>query len=154
MMFKTHIVFSLFLVLMYLSFYRVSALILFLAVFFIGVMSPDLDNPVSKMGRKFKLTSSAIKFVFGHRGIFHSLLFVGVIYLVLRSFVNGFVAFAFSFGYLTHLVGDALTLEGVNFLYPSKLGVRGFLRTGGAIEYAIFIFFLVIDVLRIKSMVF
>ena len=154
MMFKTHIVFSLFLVLMYLSFYHVSSLILFLAIFFIGVMSPDLDNPVSKIGRKFKLTSNAIKFVFGHRGIFHSLLFVAAIYLILRSFFSNFAAFAFSFGYLTHLVGDAFTLDGVNFLYPSKLGMRGFLRTGGSMEYAIFIFFLVVDVLRIKSMVF
>jgi len=152
-MYRTHFVFSLFLALMYLSFYHVSGLVLFFIAFFIGVAFPDIDSPVSKIGRKFNLTSRVVKFIFGHRGIFHSLLFVIVFYFILRGF-NGAFAFAFCFGYLTHLFGDALTLEGVNFLYPTKLGVKGFLRTGGAMESAVFIFLLVVDVLRIKAMVF
>lgn len=152
-MFKTHVVFSLFLALLYLSFYNVSDLVLFFIVFFIGVMAPDMDNPMSKIGRKFKLTSNLIKFIFGHRGIFHSLIFLVLIYFILRSF-SSFTALWFSAGYLTHLIGDALTLEGVNFLYPLRLEIKGFLRTGGAVEYAIFIFLLVVDAFMIWTRVF
>lgn len=148
-MFKTHVVFSLFLVLLYLSFYKLS--LMFFVYYFIGVIIPDIDNPVSKIGRRFKITSRIIRFLFGHRGIFHSLLFLIVLFFILRIF-NSFTAVCVSIGYLTHLIADALTLEGVNFLYPLQLRIKGFVRTGGAVEYALFIFLLVVDVLRIKAL--
>lgn len=149
MMFKTHVAFSLFLVLLYLSFYKLS--LMFFVYYFIGVIIPDIDNPVSKIGRRFKITSKVIRFLFGHRGIFHSLLFLIVLFLILRIF-NSFIAVCISIGYLTHLIADALTLEGVNFLYPLQLRIKGFVRTGGAVEYALFIFLLVVDILKIKAL--
>jgi len=46
-------------------------------------------------------------------------------------------------GYLSHLIGDGLSKEGINLLYPfTKLEIRGFLKVGGFVENILFIFLL------------
>ncbi len=138
MMFQTHLVFSLFIGLYLME--RFSNKYLFLIFLLVGSLLPDLDNPYSKLGRKVRPISGLIKFIFGHRGIFHSLV-AGVLIFVL-FYVLGFklIGAGLFAGFVLHLVLDGLTLKGINFLYPFlKFKVSGFIKTGGILEWLVFV---------------
>ena len=76
-----------------------------------------------------------IAFFFKHRGIFHSLIFAGVVSLILGYFWQANYAYGFLLGYVAHLVGDGITRMGIKPFYPfSKFKVRGPLKVGGFVE--------------------
>ncbi len=136
MLFRTHIIFFIFIFL--LIFNKINAPFIF---FFIGLIStviPDIDSNNSRVGRKplFKILTAFNK----HRGFFHSLFF-GILFF---SFIYFFVkkeeiAFAFALGYFLHLFLDSLTKQGINLFWPFNLKIKGFIRSGGKIELIIFI---------------
>ncbi|WP_299549745.1 metal-dependent hydrolase [uncultured Helicobacter sp.] len=133
----------------------------------LGALLPDIDEPNSTIGRKTIGVSNAIKAVFGHRGITHSLVFlliVGVILLLVSAFgaeflkgipfVSGFVKdldeavleifiFGVLLGCVFHLMGDMLTPSGVPLFLPFSAKpvhlTPVFLRfkTGGVWDYAV-----------------
>ena len=47
----------------------------------IGSLFPDIDNETSHMADKFPLTSNLINKTFGHRGFFHSILFMVALFV-------------------------------------------------------------------------
>jgi len=50
-----------------------------------------------------------------------------------------YIGLAIFIGYLTHLIADSITLEGINFLYPfSSFRIKGLIRTGSLIESLLF----------------
>jgi len=104
---------------------------------------PDIDSYKSKVGRKIKPISFLINLFFRHRGIFHSpflLILISMVIIIIKIEI----AAAFFIGYLSHLVLDSLTPEGVMFFYPfSKKRTKGFIRTGSLWEN-IFFFILII----------
>lgn len=99
---------------------------------FAGVLIPDLDiRP-----RKY------------HRKLFHNLwilmifLFIGFISGI---FFNKEVAIIFSIGFLSHLIGDSLTHNGIMPLWPiKKPKFNGPIKTGGLGEYVIVLFLLLL----------
>ena len=138
MMFQTHLVFNLFIGLFLMNYF--SQKYLFLGLLLFGSLLPDIDNPYSKLGRKIKPVSGLIKFIFGHRGFFHSLIFPILIYVILRYIFDlKLIGIAILIGYVLHLVIDGLTKEGVNYFYPfAKFRMSGFIKTGGMLEWLIF----------------
>jgi len=49
-------------------------------------------------------------------------------------------------GYISHLIGDAITKEGIMPFYPfSGFRIKGFIRTGGLIEQILFIALMVVS---------
>ena len=96
----------------------------------IGSIMPDIDKPTSKVGRNIfiKPLSTYIHKKFGHRTITHSallsLLFLSM--LIASSYMFRDIPFyfysnftiGFSVGYLSHLLLDALTVEGIPLFYP------------------------------------
>lgn len=109
----------------------------------IGALIPDIDEPHSTIGRKIP-GSFLIKFLFGHREFWHSLLAAGLFYLLLLGFGSNIVAMLFVAGYISHLLLDALTPSGVPFLFPKQHSYSlNLMRTGGIVEY-IFLLALVI----------
>lgn len=138
MRFKTHLVFS-FLIGLYLM-ERFSSKYLFLGLLLFGSLLPDLDTPYSKLGRKVRPISGLIKFIFGHRKLFHSLIMAVLIFVVFNYIFDMYlVGVALSAGFVLHLVADGLTKEGVNFLYPfARFRVSGFIKTGGVLELLLF----------------
>lgn len=88
----------------------------------LGSLLPDIDHSGSKLGRRVPWIGKVLK----HRGITHSL-----ISLVLVTTANKWLGL----GYLTHLLLDMLTKQGVQLLYPLK-GMYGLklISTGGIIE--------------------
>jgi inner membrane protein len=90
-----------------------------------GVVSllPDIDSHESKIGRKIPLISLPINLIFGHRGVFHSLLALVIVFIVALFFFQTWVV-PITVGYLSHLLLDSFTLSKIPWLwpYPERFG--------------------------------
>lgn len=145
MLAKTHVAFGILAGLVTLKYATISNQILFIALVIIGVFLPDLDHPESTINNTLKITK-VIPLFFSHRGFFHSifaavLVFAGLWYWL--GFIYGFGLFV---GYLSHLLSDALTVSGVNFLHPlARFRLRGPVQTGTFLETLIFLAVLGLD---------
>lgn len=110
-------------------------LIILFAVF--GALFPDIDHPQSILGKHAK----PIGWLSRHRGFFHSLigaaLLTGLIVIFLRFFGYFSTPYpaVFFAGYLSHLVLDLATKEGVEFFYPAKIRWSGKRKTGSVLEW-------------------
>jgi len=111
--------------------------VLFLVLVLLGSVLPDIDDGNSKIKKASGVLGSLISFMFKHRGIFHSLVMVVVLF-VLMSFWNTYYAIGLSIGYLSHLLSDALTPRGIQFLYPfSSWKLKGPIRVGSIGEWVV-----------------
>lgn len=141
MLYKTHITSSACLAIPYLAATN-QLTVITLGGVVLGAVLPDIDEPRSYIGLKIPIIPNIIKMIFGHRGITHSLLAVGCVFLLSFLMKNNFV-FGIAIGYLLHIVGDTFSKSGVKWFNPfSNKSIRlpgglGY-KTGGAIEYIIF----------------
>ncbi len=137
MLARTHLVFALLIGLLTFKYFNLSPT-LFIAIVTLTSFLPDIDHPKSKIGRRIKILSYPINFIFGHRKFFHSIFAASGLSFVIWYFFGDYYI-PFFIGFLSHLVGDALTVQGVNFIYPLKeLRVKGFITTGGLLENILF----------------
>lgn len=85
-----------------------------------GVMAviPDLDDPKSKFGKPFFFISFPVNRLVGHRTFTHSLLFTGILGLIV-SFFSWELSLATITGILAHILGDMITGK-VQIFYPYK----------------------------------
>ncbi len=104
----------------------------------LGSLMPDIDHPESAFGRKVPFLSIPISAIFGHRGITHSLLALAALAAAAAKFASwlaagasglaaalmAFIALPLSVGYLSHLLGDGLTVSGLPLLWPKKTCYR------------------------------
>ena len=139
MRFYTHIAFNVLLYLILREYFDVNTYLLFFIFLFFSLF-PDIDEPKSFIGRKFGILSSLIKKIFRHRGLFHGIFIPLILFFIIglvSNFQYGLIVFI---AYLGHLIMDALTKEGVNFLEPlTTLRIKGFFRTGGILEKILFV---------------
>ena len=91
----------------------------------VGSLFPDIDSSTSKLGKRVKPVSKIISKLFGHRGFFHSLIFIGLLFLLLKHIFDtknisqyNVIYIGFCCGCLLHLVCDMMTKGGVPLLYP------------------------------------
>jgi len=139
MMFKTHIVVSLLVALLVFPLFSLNKGI-FLLIFLFAALLPDIDTPSSFIGRRVKI----IGWIFRHRGLFHSVfMLVALAALVYVLSYNRLYAIVFALGYLTHLIADMFTYEGIMPLYPLRLRIKGFIKTNSLSEKIIFVVCLV-----------
>ena len=120
----------------------------------LGGLLPDMDHPESVVGRRARLISLPLSAIFGHRGFTHSLLAAMLVGLSLWHLPLNSASFwlPVCVGYLSHLLGDALSASGVPLFYPlsSKrfrfpiLPVNSFLET--AVVATIFFLTLILSV--------
>lgn len=130
----------------------------------VGGLTPDIDQPTADLWRKLPAGTIFGKilspFLGGHRFISHSILgillfgFLSKYLLTLAShtiLVNmNIVWWSFMIGYISHLVMDTFTKEGIPWLFPIPfhfgLPPLKFLRikTGGLVEKAIIFPFLLL----------
>ena len=92
-----------------------------------GGLMPDLDHPKSVLGRRLPFISLPLSSLFGHRGFTHSLImvvlmFVGLAYVTAHPdySIGRWMVMPLCVGYLSHILGDALTPSGVPLFYPKK----------------------------------
>ncbi|NPA86156.1 MAG: metal-dependent hydrolase [bacterium] len=109
---------------------------IFLTPFVIlGAAAPDADHPQSWISRNFRglarglrllVRCSAGKKNAEHRGMSHSLVFFGLLFIILyflciiiiKCRLCWLCSLAFLFGYLAHLLEDTLTVQGIPALLP------------------------------------
>ena len=102
----------------------------------LGEILPDIENVHSIVGRRVPIISSFLNFIFGHRGLLHSPLFLIVLWFGLARFQ--YFRPVFCAGYLGHLVQDLFTAGGIPLFFPihKKVSLSPF-NTGGIIDYVI-----------------
>lgn len=144
MLFRTHLLVALFFAFLMLNF--IENKLLFLIFVFIGNIIVDIDHYKSWIGRRLLIISWLINKIFGHRGIFHSLIVPGIVLILSYYFGYFNLGSGFFIGYLSHLLADCLTIEGVRIFWPLKFRIKGFLRTGGLIENILFLMLVAVDV--------
>ncbi len=151
-MFRTHFVLSLFLGLLFMELFSYGWVFLLIVVL-VGVL-PDIDHPKSFIGKRLRGLSDFISFIFGHRGFFHSIFIVLIVVIFLSYFGLSEYSFAFSLGYLSHLVGDMMTRSGVAFLYPfSEFKIKGIVKVDGFLEEVLFFGLIFLDVFLILRII-
>ena len=141
MMFKTHLAFSILVALLILIFFDIPNKIIFVFVIALSSSFPDIDSGKSKIGRKFPIISKIINLIFGHRKLFHSVFIPLILFLALYT-IGFYISLAIFIGYLTHLLGDSITNEGIMPFYPlSKFNISGLLKTNSILEFLLFLTF-------------
>ena len=142
MLYYTHLAFGFLLGLLGIKYFGVQNQILFIILVLFAALLPDIDSPNSKLGSKVKI----ISLFFKHRGILHSLLILPVISFILFYFNFSRFSLPILIGYLSHLIGDSITKEGIMLFSPfSKFRIKGFIKTGGIIEHIIFLVLIVLS---------
>ncbi len=124
---------------------------------FIGGLAPDIDQTTADLWHRIPLGSVFGRLVSpllgGHRFISHSIAGIFLFGFLTRYFLTAIsgvllvdmniVWFSFMVGYISHLVMDTFTKEGVPWLFPIpvKFGIPPFkalrIKTGGLIEKAV-----------------
>lgn len=119
------------------------------AAAFIGITTacallPDFDHPNAIAPRAFgwpgRTLAWLIGTIFGHRGITHSVLGVGLLGagLAFVPHLPAFCYWAVILGCVTHILGDMCTVSGVPLFWPLDRCFRiGVMRTGEYFETAI-----------------
>ena len=150
MLWYTHLAFGFLAGLVSLAFFGHGNIYIFFTFVLIGALLPDIDTPKSKMGSKFGVFSKAIKSVFGHRGIVHTVWGMLVICGIFWYFVNRVYGTALFVGFFSHIFIDGFTKKGINFLHPfSRIKISGFIESGSTGEAILFVLVCVLIVLMI-----
>ena len=151
MMYRTHLAFGLFAGLMFLPSFDIVDRLLFLGFVLVGALMPDVDTPESTLGRKTGILSRLLRFLAGHRGIFHSV-FAAILFSGLVWMFNQTYGLALFIGYASHLLIDGLTKSGINFLHPvANFRISGFIATGSIYENLLLIGIIAADVLKVMD---
>lgn len=110
----------------------------FLAATVIGSLLPDICSPNSKIGRKLPILSRIASGTFGHRTFTHSLLMLVLLHMSFTKLLEWpfYIEHGLMLGIVSHLVLDALTRKGIQFLWPLpvRVGVPFGIKTDGFIE--------------------
>jgi len=149
MMFKTHMAVAFLVAMFGIGYFAPYNQILFLVLVLFGAALVDIDHPQSKIGRRVKI----IGHLFEHRGFFHSLFALPLLALLIYK-ISGNLMFAIPIllGYLSHIIGDAMTVDGIMPLHPlTRFRIRGFFRTGTRTEHVFFLIIVAIDTYSVFS---
>ncbi|MBT3405949.1 metal-dependent hydrolase [Candidatus Woesearchaeota archaeon] len=149
MMFKTHLMFGFLLGLFGIQYLHPSNQVLFIIIAMFCSALPDIDHPDSKIGKNVKI----IAFLFEHRGFFHSIWALLLVFFLFSLTLGKVYVFAALIGYISHLLADAMTKEGIKVFHPfSKYAIRGFIRTGTLGELIVFLVVSVFSVYKLVNL--
>ena len=132
-MLKTHLAISSALMLFFLP--HVAHKLVFVPVLLFATLLPDIDSMYSTLGHHWLFRP--MQFFVRHRGLIHSLTICLILSLAFAFYIP-VVALPFFLGYMSHLVGDSFTQEGVRFFWPFRELTSGRIRTGGVFEDGVF----------------
>lgn len=123
-------------------------LIFFLLILF-GALLPDIDEPDSTINKWFGFIGIITGKLFSHRGFLHSLLFFILVALLIKFLSSNYYAYAILLGYISHIVGDGFSRQGVRVFWPFNFKLAGPLKVGGWSEFflTLALFLVVVKVL-------
>lgn len=142
MLIRTHLVITLFFILLLIS--VVEHKVIFFVFAVLATYVPDIDSRYSSLGRR--RIARILQFFTKHRGITHSFTFLILIAFLIALFFPK-VSLGFFVGYASHLIADSFTKEGIRPFYPLKVVSRGGVTTGGIFEKGILYSFIAVDIL-------
>ncbi|MEK6914637.1 MAG: metal-dependent hydrolase [Nanoarchaeota archaeon] len=132
MLIRTHLSFGIFFILIFLPY--LDNKLLFIFTVLLGVIFPDLDSKNSSYGKY--LIFRPFQFFIKHRGILHSFISAFILGFIIKYFFNDY---GFIIGYLSHLILDCLTKQGVYLFWPFSFKIKGFLKSGGLFDELLFL---------------
>ena len=151
MMYYTHLAFGLLTALLCLSFFEIHYKVLFILIILLFSILPDIDEKKSKIGKKNKLLSGIINFIFGHRGLIHSIYIPLILFIIFYN-LNKEIGSAILLGYFSHLFMDALTKTGIRPLYPIiNKKINWFFKTNSFLEKILFLAIVFMDLYLILN---
>lgn len=157
MLARTHFVFGILAGVLAIDLFQFNSIFQYIVYFLIihlAVLLPDCDHPESSVNKKIKVTKIVTFFV-SHRGILHSIFPPIFLSVLLYYYANYFIAGAFLMGYFSHLLSDALTVNGIRFLQPIfNFKIAGPIRTGHLSESVVFYLVVAGIVVRLYFLVF
>jgi len=118
--------------------------LIFIPVVLIASILPDIDTGFSYLGKRRIFLP--LQLLTKHRGIFHSFTFCVVVSILLALYLP-VLAFSFFLGYALHLLTDSWTIEGIRPFWPLKTTLKGGVKVGGIIEQAVFMVFVILDLI-------
>ena len=140
-MFKTHLAVGALSGLMILKFFHPEPAVIFSFLFLFASILPDIDTAKSFIGHKLWPVSSVLSLFVRHRGFLHSIWLPLLSFSFAAYFGYAMIGAAFALGYLVHILSDSITQEGVPLFTPLfKRRIRGFIKTGGTLEYVFLLF--------------
>jgi inner membrane protein len=144
MLSRTHLVFALFVFLIIFPYLNFVNRFVFLVFLLIASVFVDIDCKKSKIGKKWYFRP--LQWFVKHRGVFHTLVFGLVIFLIIYLFSYS-AGLGFLCGYVLHLFLDLFTKQGIMLFWPlSKVKVKLIrIKSGGLIEEIFFVLFLIFD---------
>lgn len=149
MLFKTHLAFAFLIGLYLIDFLKIKNQILFIIVLLFFSVFPDIDKSSSKIFKKLKPFSYPAV-IFRHRGIFHTIYFPLLIFLVLYIIDLKLLSLTVLIGYLLHLFLDLITKKGIALFYPlSKKRIKGFIKVGSLTENMIFVVLIILIIYKL-----
>lgn len=145
MMYYTHLAFGILVSLVSLRFFDINNKILFFLIVILFSIFPDIDEKKSKIGRKNKILSRIINFIFGHRGLLHTMYLPLILFFIFYN-LNKEIGTAILLGYFSHLFMDALTKTGIRPLYPIiNKKINWFFKTNSILEKILFLIIFFVD---------
>lgn len=152
MMFITHLAFGFLVALLTITLIEVPNQSIFILAVIFGAALADLDKMSSRLGSKIKPLSFLLELLFGHRGLMHTIYIPIAMFVTISLFGYPVIGFAFLIGFISHLLIDSLTTTGISFLRPfNNLHLKGFIKTGGILEYALLATILVFIAITINN---
>ena len=144
MMYYTHLAFGFLVSLLAINLFDINNKLFFVLIAISFSIFPDIDERKSKIGKKYKKTSTIINFIFGHRGFFHSTFIPLTLYFVFY-YINNEIGVAVLVGYFSHLFMDAITKHGIRPLYPIiNKKINGPVKTNSITEKILFLIVIVL----------
>ena len=144
MLFKTHIAFGFLAALIATKFMQPGNQFLFAFILLVGAAFPDVDHPKSRIGQM----AWPVSHLFEHRGFFHS--FIAIAFFTFALFlISGSMLYsvAFLLGYASHILADALSVQGIMPFHPFlRLRLKGVFHTGAFYEYAALFVLIALDI--------
>ena len=149
MLLKTHLMFALFLIILFIS--HVENKIIFVVMIVIATILPDLDTGFSTFGKS--VFARPIQLFVRHRGIIHSFT-SAILFSIFLAIFLPVTSLGFFVGYSLHLITDSFTKEGIQPFWPIKAKSSGMIRSGGRVEEGIFFSLIFINIIMIIFLFF
>lgn len=89
----------------------------------LAALLPDIDAREAKIHHLGKGALGAFRGAFQHRGFFHSLMAVAVVFGLSFTFLRAYhplLPFIIALGYASHPIIDGLNFKGVRYLFPMR----------------------------------
>jgi len=149
MLFRTHLMFSIFAILLMINF--VNNQLVFVIVALIATIIPDIDHSDSVIGKR--LIFRPLQFFIRHRGMIHSFT-IAVLIGVLIAIFFPVASLGFFLGYSVHLLCDSFTREGIEPFWPLDYKIKGYLTTGEKYEEVLFVFMIAVNLVLFSIIIY